>query len=206
MPDNGLDHVPSDALELIELLINFKADFSSKFVYAWMELPHVVRKEYSYNGAIRCRRPSDPCHYQCPIEKERYFDPTNFVYAITMLLMMPNMMQEVNWNNETKGDIFESIMGCAYLVHNGLMTHDVDALKKHSGIVSAIFESFAWHTYQLCVTVDHKKILVWVKWILDMVSYRQMNDIDVSLIVDIVDNDNGPRCKRNGNLMCALVS
>ena len=129
MPETGLDHVPKQALELIDLLIDFRSDFASKFVYKWMELPRAVRKEYSYNGAIRCRNSSDPHHYHCPIEKQAYFDPTNWVYAVTLRLMMPKLVQEVEWNNETKGDIFESILGCHYLVANGLMAGRVDSLK-----------------------------------------------------------------------------
>ena len=93
------------------------------------EPPRVVRKEYSYSGAVRCRDPSDPQHYHCPIGKQAYFDPSNWVYAMALRLMMPKLVQEVEWNNETKGDIFESILGCHYLVANGLMTGRVDSLE-----------------------------------------------------------------------------
>jgi len=125
-------------------------------------------------------------------------------------LMMPKMMQEVEWNNETKGDIFESILGCHYLVANGLMTDDVDSLKKHSGIASAIFEAFVWHTWQLCVAIGNDKTdvaLRWVNWMIDMVAYRQMKDNDVGLIVvREIPVEFEPRCKSKGNLIPALVS
>ena len=114
------DHVPKEAMDLIELLVHFNSHRCSDFVYRWMELPRRVRKVYSYNGAIRCRDGSDPKHYFCQIDKQHYFDPTNWMYALTMRLMMPQMMKEVGWNNETKGDIFESILGCQYLLAHGL--------------------------------------------------------------------------------------
>ena len=209
MPETGLDHVPKEALELIELLIDFRSDFSSTFVYKWMEVPRVARKEYSYNGAVRCRGPSDPIHYICPIDNQNYFDPSNWVYAVTMRLMMPKMMQEVEWNNETKGDIFESILGCGYLVANGFLTDDADSLKKHSGAVSAIFEAFVWYTWQLCVAIGNDRrflALRWVNWIIDMVAYRQMRDNDVgSIVVQEIPAEFEPRCKSKGNLIPALV-
>ena len=86
-----------------------------------MELPRAVRREYSYSGAVRCRDSSDPQHYHGPIEKEGYFDPSNWAYTMALRLMMPKLVQEVEWNNEAKGDIFESILSCHYLVANGLL-------------------------------------------------------------------------------------
>ena len=71
MPGSCPDHVPKEALDLIELLIHFRSDMCSNFVYKWMELPRRVRKEYSYNGAIKCRWGfDDPKHYLCPNEKQ----------------------------------------------------------------------------------------------------------------------------------------
>ena len=209
MPETGLDHVPKEALELIELLVDFKSEFSSTFVYKWMELPRLVRKDFSYNGAVRCRGSTDPVHYHCRIGNQNYFDPSNWVYAVAMRLMMPRMMNEVQWNDETKGDIFESILGCHYLVANGLMSDDVGSLKKHSGIVSAIFEAFAWHTWQLCVAIGNDstdEALRWVTWIIDVVAYRQMRDKDIGLIImheKPVEFE--ARCKSKGHLVQALV-
>jgi len=118
-------------------------------------------------------------------------------------------MNEVQWNDETKGDIFESILGCHYLVANGLMSDDVGSLKKHSGIASAIFEAFAWHTWQLCVAIGNDRTdeaLRWVTWIIDMVAYRQMRDKDVGLIVmQEIPVEFEARCKSKGHLVQALV-
>ena len=211
MPETGLDHVPKEALELIELLIDFRSDVASKFVYKWMELPRRVRKEYSYNGAIRCRGSSDPKHYYCPIEKQDYFDPSNWVYAVTMRLMVPKMMQEVEWNNETKGDIFESILGCHYLVANGFVSDDVVSFNKNIGIVNAIFEEFVWHTWRLCDAIGKNKteqVLQWVTWIIDVVAHRQMRDDDVGTIVlhEIpAEFEFDPRCKCPGKLIPACL-
>ena len=209
IPESGQTHVPKEALELIDLLVNFRSDFASKFVCKWMDLPRNVRKEYSYNGAIRCRCSSDPHHYHCPIEKQNYFDPTNWVYAVTMRLMMPKMMQEVQWNNETKGDIFESILGCHYLVANGFVGDDVGSLNKYSGIVSAIFEAFVWHTWRLCVAIGYNstdEVLQWVKWIGDMVADRRMEDNDVGPIGLLeIPGEFEPRCKNKGNLLTCFV-
>ena len=101
MPETSPD-VPKEAFDLIELLIHFRSDTCSNFVYKWMELPRGVRKEYSYHGAIKCRWAADPKHYTCPRANQSYFDPSNWVYAVAMRLMMPKMMKEVEWNIDTK--------------------------------------------------------------------------------------------------------
>ena len=61
--------------------------------------------------------------------------------------------------------------------------------------MSAIFENCVWYTYRLGVRFginahDHTdKILAswrtvdWVRWIIDMVAYRQRNDDDIGPIV-----------------------
>ena len=176
-----------------------------------MELPRRVRKDFSYNGAIKQRLFGDPKHYFCPIDKVHYFDPSNWVYAVTMRLMMPKTMQEVAWNTETKGDIFESILGCHYLVSHGFAKVPVAFTKQHLGLVSAIFEDFAWHTWRLCCTIGTDNtdvILQWVTWILDMVAYRQRKDHDIGTIVLRETQDEfefEPRCKIKGNLVQVLV-
>ena len=174
-----------------------------------MELPRAIRQEYSYSGAVRCRYSSDPQHYHCTFEKQAYFDPSNWVYAMALRLITPKLVQEVEWNNETKGDIVESILGCHYLVSNGLMIGIVDSLAKNCGIVSAIFEAFAWHTRQRCDAVSNEGpgvVLTWVNWISDMVAFRQARDTDIGLmVVQEIPTEFEPRCKRNGHLRSVLV-
>ena len=96
------------------------------------------------------------------------------------------------------------------------MKEPVDALEKHTRTVSAIVEDFVWYTYRLCVRFginghDHTdKILAgwrtmdWVRWIIDMVAYRQRKDDDIGTIVlheamEAVPFE--PRSKRNGSLI-----
>ena len=198
-------NVPTEALELIELLTHFKADTCTVFVYKWMELPRALRKEYSYSGAIRCRCDTDPQHYRCPRKKDCYFDPTNWVYALTMRLMMPNLMKEVDWNMETIGDIFESILGLHYMVDNGLKRVSM-CTATHIGTVSDILEEFVWWTWRLCEAIDDTdRVLVWVTWIIDMVADRQRKDDHVNHTVVYHEPrdefDLQPRCKRLGNLI-----
>ena len=187
-----VEHVPKEAHQLIELLLHFKSHKCSDFIYQWMGLPRKVRKLYSYNGAIRCQDNSDPRHYFCKIDDQHYFDPTNWVYALAMRMMMPQMMKDINWNNETKGDIFESILGCQYLVSHGFLKQPMTSLERHIGTVAAIFEAFAWFTHKLCGSVGHgnpESILRWATWILDMVAWRQKRDSAVGTIVVVEDLD-----------------
>jgi len=128
-----------------------------------------------------------------------------------MRLMMPNMMQEVNWNKETKGDIFESLLGCHYLLANGFVKGYVGALSEHIGAVSAIVDDFVWYTWRLCEAIgknDTDRILHWVQWIIDMVAYRQMKDDDVGTVVSEEAQDEFEferRCKSKGNLIQVLA-
>ena len=190
-----VEKIPEEAHQLVELLLYFKSDKCSAFLYQWMDLPRRTRKLYSYNGAIRCQDNSDPRHYHCKIDDQHYFDPTNWVYALAMRIMMPEMMKEVHWNNETKGDIFESILGCNYLVSHGFTASSkrrLTSLETHIGAVSAIFEAFAWFTHKLCLSVGHQDpdlILRWATWILDMVAWRQKRDSAVGTIVVVEDID-----------------
>ena len=187
-----VEKIPEEAHQLIELLLHFKSHMCSEFIYQWMELPRKVRKLYSYNGAIRCQDDSDPRHYFCKIDDQHYFDPTNWVYALAMRIMMPELMKEVHWNNETKGDIFESILGCNYLVSHGFLKQPLTSLETHIGAVAAIFEAFAWFTHKLCLSVGHQNpdlILRWATWILDMVAWRQKRDSAVGTIVVVEDID-----------------
>ena len=194
-------------MTLIELLVDFRADKCSQFVYNWMGLPPAVRKYYSYSGAMKCRVDTDPKHYLCPIKNERYFDPSNWVYAVTMRLMMPRMMKEVEWTNETKGEIFESIMGLNYLVANGLVVHYEGALSNHIGTVSAIFDNFVFCTWRLCEAIgkhDTDRVVLWVTWIIDTVAYRQRRDEDIGNILlheARTEFEFEPRCKRKGYLI-----
>ena len=173
------DHVPPEALELIELMTGFDTERVSRFVVAWMELPYKVRKAWSHSGAVRCRDATDPVHYHCPIDGATYFDPGNWLYACTLSRMCPELMSHVDWNYETKGDICEAIMGCQYEVEHGLVTGatgeslEFPHLQKYNGITSAIVDAYAWYVWRLCVKVGADQMLVWIAWTVDMVRYRE---------------------------------
>ena len=120
-PMHSTPDTPKEALELIELLTHFRSGNCAKVVYRWLELPPAMRRACSHDGAIKCRVDTDPKHYFCPIKEQCYFDPSLWVYSVTLRLMMPKMMQEVGWNKQTIGELFESIFGLHYLVDNGLV-------------------------------------------------------------------------------------
>ena len=83
-------------------------------VEAWVSrVPKEMRKTVSHSGAIRSRRQA-PTHYVCPDTGERYFDPCNYIYALAFNMLFPQLVEMYNWNQETKGDIFESLLGLAY--------------------------------------------------------------------------------------------
>ena len=50
----------------------------------------------------------------CPETGDRYFDPCNYIYALAFNMLFPQLVEMYNWNQETKGDIFESLLGLAY--------------------------------------------------------------------------------------------
>ena len=118
MPE-ATDHVPVEALELIELMTGFATEKFSKFVEAWIDLPYNERKAWSHRGAVQCRNATDPVHYHCHLDGRTYFDPGNWIYAVSLSLMCPELMACVNWNYETKGDICESIARRAHQYLDG---------------------------------------------------------------------------------------
>ena len=95
------------------LLHNFEYTRFTTFIQRWMELPRFVRKDLSYDGAIQCRGKSgERSDYVCSQLKLRYFDPGNHIYAGVLDLLCPSLC---SWyNQETKGDILESLLGYHY--------------------------------------------------------------------------------------------
>ena len=77
-------------------------------------MPHSVRKQYSYDGAIKTR-PGCPVHFKDQNTGISYFDPSNRVYQIGFDFLFPGLAKE-QWNAETKGDIVESILGYVWLM------------------------------------------------------------------------------------------
>ena len=50
----------------------------------------------------------------CPETGDHYFDPGNYIYALVFNMLFPQLVDKYDWNQETKGDIFESYLGLAY--------------------------------------------------------------------------------------------
>jgi len=105
-------------------------NYIGKFLQAWMNgLSYSQRKSFSHYGAIRRRSATDPVgrttvmrtttiatHERDFILNEtNYFDPGNRVYSFAFRLLWDDLQKEHGWNEETMGDIIESILGYHYL-------------------------------------------------------------------------------------------
>ena len=99
------------------------------FVEAWVSSEYCPRQRLSHYGAIRrsilthhgCKIPSStelgrtPWGQKCKyIDPDHYFDPGNWHYKICFVLLFG----DVPWNENTVGDILESILGTRYLIEN----------------------------------------------------------------------------------------
>ena len=85
----------------------FRFDAFARFVDQWMPMPRVCRKSLSYCGAIRATI-GTPTHYKCTILGKNYFDPGNYCYSVAFDILYGKASP---WNMETKGDIFEGMLG-----------------------------------------------------------------------------------------------
>ena len=99
------------------------------FVEAWVSSEYYPRKRLSHYGAIRrsiltqhgCKISSStelgrtPWGQKCKyIDPDHYFDPGNWHYKMCFVLLFG----DVPWNENTVGDILESILGTRYLIEN----------------------------------------------------------------------------------------
>ena len=85
----------------------FRFEEFARFVDQWMTMPRVCRKSLSYVGAIRTTIDT-PTHYHCALLGQNYFDPGNYCYSVAFDILYGKMSP---WNMETKGDIFEGMLG-----------------------------------------------------------------------------------------------
>ena len=89
-----------------------------EFMIYWMqEMGRTIRKLLSHNGALRYRQGMDGFlsgkgDWTDPISRQRYFDPGNDIYSRAFQLAFPDIAERTseNWNAETHGDIFESLL------------------------------------------------------------------------------------------------
>jgi len=90
-----------------------RASFA-KFVHFWVDnLPAQFRKSMSHYGALRTRWHLDPVHFTDSVDGSASFDPSNVIYARTILLIAPELASY--YNTEHVGDILEAWLGLAYL-------------------------------------------------------------------------------------------
>ena len=117
-----------------------------------------TRKEWSYNGAVRCRSLEEEHHYVCVKTGIRYFDPTNWLYAVCFnVLFRDTALSSENWNNETKGDIFECILGYCYLSENNHLPQYMDKWRLHISVVGALLDHVIYHFWSLLQRIHYKE-------------------------------------------------
>ena len=198
---HGHENIPTEALQLQDLITNMDTKVFSHLVQAWMDMPRSTRKNLSYNGALRSRQ-GDPVHYHCPVTCQNYFDPTNWIYENALKLLAPELTN-FPWNAETRGDICESIMGFAFIAEHRPSTSTTAAISK----VSDLIDMVSWLTFRLCQSVGYGQFLEWIKWIQDIAAYRNRTsstskeDPLDSLLDNPVGNVfNSPRDKSKGVL------
>ena len=175
LPTHEGTDIPFEALQLQELASNCNSCALGGFVMLWMDLPRNQKKQLSYNGAVESRV-GDPCHYTCPDELVRYFDPGNYIYSAALSIMAPHLETEKNWNAETRGDILESIMGFAYLSRTERIECSCQS-RKASQQMSKIIDTFSWLTYHLYAATG-ALFPDWVKWIKETAAWRKCQTVD----------------------------
>ena len=131
----------------MELCQNVDVKVLQSLIISWMTLPHSVRKQYSYDGAIKTR-PGCPVHFKDHNTGISYFDPTNRVYQIGFDFLFPELATQP-WNVETKGDIVESILGYGWqmeLAPSNIKEPWQLAVRRLSRFLDEIF----YHIYCTC--------------------------------------------------------
>ena len=103
----------AEALALLTIATMADHRVFGDFFDGWMQQSARSRKGLSYSGALRSQK-GDPVRYTCPYTGQRYFDPTNMIYATAMCFLAPGLMVQRNWSDETRGDIFEGLIGYYY--------------------------------------------------------------------------------------------
>ena len=93
-----------------------------------MQLPRAVRKDGSYDGAMRCQG-QDRVDWTDPATGTQYWDAGNYIYARALHLAMlyrPHTF-DMPWNEETLGDIVECALAQAWHFPNDPYWRDIQA-------------------------------------------------------------------------------
>ena len=84
----------------------------------------------SYHGATLSNE-GDPVHYKAAGGR-KFFDPGNHMYATALDLLLLDTA-EPGWNQETKGDILEGLLGWHFLIYTGHESvRDIHRAKKQN--------------------------------------------------------------------------
>ena len=139
-------HVPPEGVALVQIARSVQRDKFGKFIDDWMTQPHGVRKTLSYSGALHSNK-DDPVHYVCKYTGQGYFDPMNKIYSIAMSILAPQLWSR-GWNIETRGDIFEGLLGYWYMLeHNEC--NDVCQVGPQAQCVAIVIEETTRLVYKL---------------------------------------------------------
>ena len=93
-------------------------------------------------------------HYLCPDSQKKFFDPSNSIYSVALGILAPEAFTDefglATLNEETRGDICESILGYVYLGARGLTATSLNptefsAVKR----LSQILDECSWLCYDL---------------------------------------------------------
>ena len=94
------------------------------------------------------RQQGDPISWVCPQTHQRFFDPGNGFYACLFDHLWPRLRSE-NWNDQTKGDVFEAIFGYSWGLQlwgqrDHVSVRIADALDNYLYSAHLIWESYNW--------------------------------------------------------------
>ena len=159
----------AEALALLTIATMADHRVFEDFFDCWMQQGARSRKDLSYSGALRSQK-GDPVHYTCPHTGQRYFDPTNMIYATAMCFLAPSLMVQRNWSDETRGDIFEGLLGYYYEMKHTKQTEiDLHGLADARD-VSMIIEGTSWLTHKLYNT-NEMDFYYWCTRIIDRAAH-----------------------------------
>jgi hypothetical protein len=126
------------------------------FISDWLQrLPRHVRQELSHRGSL------DKTY-------GRSYDPGNWVYYLAMKFLVPELLDYEAWNNETVGDIWESLLGATE--DGGFARWMRRYLKECVAFFQLVTpETFnsLWYTHGRRVTYDMFQVWLWTEGMLD---------------------------------------
>ena len=131
-----------------------------------MQLPRAVRKERSYDGAMRCQG-QDRVDWTDPTTGTQYWDAGNYIYARALHLAMcyrPHTF-DMPWNEETLGDIVECALAQAWHFPNDPYWRDIqaaleDMVRVTDDLCSSLLQPHHGGAQQFAEAVDDLFILM----------------------------------------------